>query len=97
MSSEHAHELLQAAYGRPMPAPGDEAWIKTSNPDSSSSSSRRVSSATVVRNTTLCLRRPSDKRFDKVTGAPKSIYVFSVLKEQHFMCVFRCRCVYIVC
>ncbi len=27
-SSEHAEELLQAAYGKPLPDPGEEVWIQ---------------------------------------------------------------------
>ena len=27
-SLDHAKDLLQSAYGRPMPPPGDEAWIR---------------------------------------------------------------------
>ena len=28
LSLDHAKDLLQSAYGRPMPGPGKEAWIR---------------------------------------------------------------------
>lgn len=60
-SLDDAQELLQAAYGRPMPLPGREAWIKTSGAGGTSRTAGR-------RENCVCLRRNSDQRFEKVSA-----------------------------
>ncbi|KAK2186329.1 hypothetical protein NP493_205g00004 [Ridgeia piscesae] len=51
-SLDHAKDLLQSAYGRPMPLPGDEAWIRAP--------------AAGTKRDTLVLRRSRDSKCDDV-------------------------------
>ena len=106
VSAEHAHELLQAAYGRPMPLPGQEAWIKTCGPTPPTATARKLQ--------TVILRRPSDKRFEKVLLLTPSVEVLvtngMTSYEDHLipafvMClsmnnlikIVCCRCLWRVC